>query len=313
MSSVAHCILLRDIQLCSVFQQLPTRALSILFVRLTLPCGDDRWYASDAGAWQALAPPPELPFPQAIKTALDPKPTPVFLNPFARFCLVHGLMSVAWDVKWRGTLRASALESVSRNWRASILAAYRRLRIDAATSLDLPFLTPTERGMSRTTIDLLLIAELDMLVDLTTILTFAGVDRIAARNIGPEDFATAAKSVRKFALSDEGLSAAVVAADYLRSYLTVPPDETPLFAPWAIYLATLVLWSVTSLRESPRRDTSEPADSQASLASALQPSRRRLTCDRCSASWRALDNVPTLLERQRRRASAADCLNHPRR
>ncbi|KWU45660.1 hypothetical protein RHOSPDRAFT_16107, partial [Rhodotorula sp. JG-1b] len=254
---IAHCVILRDIQLCSVFQQLPTRALSILFVRLTLPCNDDRWYAPSARAWQALPVTTELPFPHVIKSALSPTSTqghqngPVALNPFARYCLVHGLMSVAWDVKWRGTLRATALESVSRNWRASLLAAYRRIRNDVTAALELPFSTASELGMSRTTLDLLLIAELDLLADLTSILTFAGVERIAARNIGPEDFATAGKAARKFALGDDGISAAVVAADYLRTQLDSVSNVAPFFAPWAIYIATLVLWTVTALRPSP--------------------------------------------------------------
>lgn len=167
-------MILRDIQLCSVFQQLPTRALLILFVRLTLPCNDERWYAPSARAWQALPVTTEVPFPHVIKSALSPpnpaqghaQNGPVALNPFARYCLVHGLMSVAWDVKWRGTLRATALGSVSRNWRASLLAAYRRIRNDVTAALELPFLTASERGMSRTTLDLLFIAELDLLADL---------------------------------------------------------------------------------------------------------------------------------------------------
>lgn len=125
----------------------------------------------------------------------------------------------------------------------------------------------------------------------TSILTFAGVERIAARSIVPEDFATAGKATRKFALGDDGISAAVVAADYLRSQLGSVSNVTPFFAPWAIYIATvsheqclgvsqrqnalklectplqLVLWTVTALRPSPPRpatvDGSSPVNPDA--------------------------------------------------
>lgn len=65
------------------------------------------------------------------------------------------------------------------------------------------------------------------------------MERIAGRNIGPEDFATAGKAARKFALGDDGISAAVVAADYLRTQLDSVSNVAPFSAPWAIYIATV--------------------------------------------------------------------------
>lgn len=75
-------------------------------------------------------------------------------------------MSVGWDVKWRGSLRAAAIESVQRNWRGSLRDAYRQLRTDIILTVDLPFLSASERSISLTSLDLLLVAELDLLADL---------------------------------------------------------------------------------------------------------------------------------------------------
>ncbi|GAA5979578.1 hypothetical protein JCM10908_002972 [Rhodotorula pacifica] len=271
---VAHCILLRDIQLRSVFQQPPTHSFSHQFIRLTLPCNDDKWYAPSARSWQAVPSTTDVPFPHALKSAISPTSflsssfsssaatahlhlNPFAMNPFARYCLVHGLMGVACDLKGRGTLRDGMLDpvSASRTWRDSLLGAYRQIRADVNTALGLPFLTPAERIMSRSTLDLLLIAELETLVDLTSILTFAGVDRIA-RNTDPGNLATASQAVQDLALSDEGLEAAVVAAHYLRGQLSFGDSSQaskagPSFAPWSLYIATLVLWTVTALRPPP--------------------------------------------------------------
>ncbi|BGO88986.1 hypothetical protein NBRC10512_002054 [Rhodotorula toruloides] len=261
---VAFAVIMRDIELSTIFQHLPTRALSILLIRLALPSDDDRWTAASSSAWRACQATPDIPFPYAVKHALSistastaPPATPPHLNPFARYCVIHGLMSVGWDVKWRGSLRAAAIESVQRNWRGSLRDAYRQLRTDIILTVDLPFLSASERSISLTSLDLLLVAELDLLADLTSILTFAGVDRIAARTVGPEDFSLAGKAVRKWVSTDEGLQAAELAGSYLTQRLQPEILERGwtaadgMYGPWAIYIATLVVWIFGSLRPAP--------------------------------------------------------------
>ncbi|BGP29485.1 hypothetical protein JCM10296v2_001224 [Rhodotorula toruloides] len=240
-----------QIELSTIFQHLPTRALSILLVRLALPSDDDRWTAASSSAWRACQATPDIPFPYAVKHALSlstassaPPATLPHLNPFARYCVIHGLMSVGWDVKWRGSLRAAAIESVQRNWRGSLRDAYRQLRSDINLTVNLPFLSASERSISLTSLDLLLVAELDLLADLTSILTFAGVDRIATRTVGPEDFSLAGKALRKWVLTDEGSQAAELAGSYLKQRLQPEILERGwtaadgMYGAWAIYIAT---------------------------------------------------------------------------
>ena len=52
-------------------------------------------------------------------------------------------------------------------------------------------------------------------------LTFAGVMRIGSRNVGPDDFALASRSIRKWVSSRDAEDAASLAATYLSRRLTV--------------------------------------------------------------------------------------------
>ncbi|GAA6008720.1 hypothetical protein JCM10207_001697 [Rhodosporidiobolus poonsookiae] len=266
-SRLAYSVITRDIQLSSLFGQLPTRALSALLIRLSLPSSETLWSASSAASWSYQSRPQPQPFPSAVKESLSSasspstsaaplssssRPSSPHLNPFSRLIVLHGLMSIAWDVKWRGSLRAAAVESVQKNWRQSLRQAYLKLRAESEEVLELPFLTKEEEVLSWTVLDLLVVVELDLVADLTSVLTFAGVNRIAARRVGPEDFALASKTVRKWAGTDEAVEAARLAADYLRRRIT--PDVlnlgwTPargLYGPWSIYISSLVVWSFAS-------------------------------------------------------------------
>ncbi|KPV75057.1 uncharacterized protein RHOBADRAFT_53955 [Rhodotorula graminis WP1] len=254
-SRLCYAIMLRDIQLSSIFGHLPVRALSMLIIRLRTPASDALWTAPSAEAWQKQRSPSSAPFCQVFKDVLaapssssssSPPPSHEHLNPFALSTVLHGVMSLAWDVKWRGTLRADALAPLHKtlNWRGSLQSAYGRLEREVDDALDSEALTSSERTMSLSSLDLLFVAKLDLVADLTSMLTFAGVMRIGSRNVGPDDFALASRSIRKWVSSEDAVEAAGLAATYLRRRLTVTDLEQGwtfakgAWAPWSFYLAT---------------------------------------------------------------------------
>ncbi|GAA5843529.1 hypothetical protein JCM9279_000783 [Rhodotorula babjevae] len=266
-SRLCYAIMLRDIQLSSVFGHLPVRALSMLIIRLRMPASEASWVAPSAEAWAAQPATSSAPFCQVFKdvllartsspsTASSSQPEP--LCPFGLSTILHGLMSLAWDVKWRGTLRADALAPLhkSLNWRGSLQSAYGRLGREVLDTLGESILTASERTISLASLDLLFVSELELVADLTSMLTFAGVMRIGSRNVGPDDFALASRSIRKWVSSRDAEDAASLAATYLRRRLAVADLEEGwtfskgLWAPWSLYLATLTIWTFASLRRS---------------------------------------------------------------
>ena len=128
-----------QIQLCSLFQNLPTRALSVFMVRVGLPVDDASWHARSAIEWTALPAVDSPTLPELLKSTLthaydddthacddDEGPQARAMNDFSELCVLHGLMSVGWDLRFRGGLRAAAAESVLRNknWKLSLQRFY---------------------------------------------------------------------------------------------------------------------------------------------------------------------------------------------
>lgn len=165
----AHRVMDREIEQALLFNQLSSRALTMLVCRLPLPVGDDIWNAPTAAAWKAQPPLLSVSYCSAIKGVLTSSPgSHDRSNPFALSSILHGLMSVGWDLRWRGTLRADAIMPLQTeiNWHAALHKAHERVKCDLAAALELPFLTESERLLSWTSKDLLLIAQLDLLVDM---------------------------------------------------------------------------------------------------------------------------------------------------
>ncbi|GAA5916878.1 hypothetical protein JCM5296_000736 [Sporobolomyces johnsonii] len=264
---LSFAVLMRDTQLCTLFGHLPTRALSILLVRVGLPADETHWSAGSAAAWIAQPPPRELPLPQILKQEISSTNTPQYattpfpplarLNAFAQLCCLHGLLSIAWDIRWRGSLRSAAIESVQTTWRQTLERIYSQYRQRLLSMLDSPFTSSSDRVMCLTSLDVLLVGELELLMDVSAIQTFAGTERVAARTVGPEDFTVAAKYVRKWAATDEALQAVTLASEYLSRRITDADlaegwtASKGMHAAWPIHLASITIWTFATLRHAP--------------------------------------------------------------
>ncbi|GJN93337.1 hypothetical protein Rhopal_006390-T1 [Rhodotorula paludigena] len=253
-------VLMRDAQISSVFHHLPTRALSVFFDRVSLPCDDAHWHAASSAVWHSLARPLELLFPRAMTEALSRSRRQGHggnvsegvgeqdLSPHARLCVVHGLLAAAWDLRWRGALRAAAMASMEKTWRRTLQETYAQHRSEVYGEMAALSSGPgsaSTLAILLATLDILLVAELELRADIVALRTFAGAERIAARTVGPEDYASAGKRVRTWVATSDALDAASLAAEYLRLRITEADIDSGwhpsrgLYGPPSIFLASV--------------------------------------------------------------------------
>ena len=133
-----------DAQHATTFRHIP--ALSAFQIQLNLPCSDDEWSKGSPESWFQLRRRPNFkpasPFIPALKACLSPGKTPQELDAFPRFVLLHGLMSIAYDLQWKQNVLLGAENSTSSkggengigNWKDRLSAAYSSLqaRMDIA-------------------------------------------------------------------------------------------------------------------------------------------------------------------------------------
>jgi hypothetical protein len=125
-----------DITHAAIFRHSPT--LSAFQVQLALPSDEDEWNAFTSKTWsmihQAAYPPPQ--FLTALKASLIASSTPPNLSPFARVSVLHGLMSVAFDLQWRDHFMTglSTPDDATKDWKETISAGYNcwKARLDEA-------------------------------------------------------------------------------------------------------------------------------------------------------------------------------------
>lgn len=119
-----------DAQHATIFRHIP--ALSSFQIHLQLPCDDDEWEAKTAAEWSTIrqskrCEPPN--FIAALKASLTPDhatSAPLRDNGFKQFVLLHGLMSVAYDLQWKQQALLAApdtSESIS-NWKERLMISY---------------------------------------------------------------------------------------------------------------------------------------------------------------------------------------------
>lgn len=92
-----------DVQHAVLFCQ--SLCMSAFELRSNLPCNQQLWEADSAELWQRLREKQKSPplFLSLIKAYLTPggSSSPRNLNALSRILLLHGLMSISWDMKRR--------------------------------------------------------------------------------------------------------------------------------------------------------------------------------------------------------------------
>ncbi|KAI1860064.1 hypothetical protein JX265_009988 [Neoarthrinium moseri] len=104
--------------------------MSAFELRLSMPCGQALWEAEDESDWErrmTSEKQPELSFLAALKTYLiEPNNArPRNFNALSRILLLHGLMSISWDMERRDQTALGAASFVDGvNWRHRLGDAY---------------------------------------------------------------------------------------------------------------------------------------------------------------------------------------------
>lgn len=116
--------------------------MSSFELRVDLPCPQNIWEAQDSASWASAwrCTPTALlgtPYLVALKSYLSPStPRPAAMDSISRILLLHGLMSVAWDMQRRDQT-ALGLESATngayQGWKRMIQVAYDTWQFDFET------------------------------------------------------------------------------------------------------------------------------------------------------------------------------------
>ncbi|TKY87615.1 hypothetical protein EX895_003196 [Sporisorium graminicola] len=219
-----------DAQHATIFRHIPS--LSAFQIQLHLPCSDDEWNKTTPEAWYRLRKrtgyKPPGPFIPALKACLSPAKTPQELDAFPRFVLLHGLMSIAYDLQWKQNVLLGAEvspggskggDSGIGNWKDRLSAAYSSLQ----ARMDIAYIKADEesstRLIHRATPSLVTAAQIALFADIVDIQIYAGLPSVLGRFIDRATFNASRRSVKEWARTSDGRTAVWYAVNFLRTSL----------------------------------------------------------------------------------------------
>ncbi|SPO25298.1 related to C2H2 zinc finger protein [Ustilago trichophora] len=219
-----------DAQHATIFRHIPS--LSAFQIQLHLPCSDDEWNKATPEAWfrhrKRTGYKPPGPFIPALKACLSPAKTPQELDAFPRFVLLHGLMSIAYDLQWKQNVLLGAESSPGGskggdngigNWKDRLSAAYSSLQ----ARMDIAYIKADEesstRLIHRATPSLVTAAQIALFADIIDIQIYAGLPSVLGRFIDRATFNASRRSVKDWARTSDGRTAVWYAVNFLRTSL----------------------------------------------------------------------------------------------
>jgi hypothetical protein len=250
--------------------------LSAFELRSSLPCDQALWEAGSAERWHQLRQkqPASPLFLSCLKVYLHPNAVtvPKNLNALSRSILLHGLMSVAWDMQRRDQTSLGVVEANPLgNWQARLAASYNTWYKDYEafcsnyTSL-LPspdhFLAKEFHAIRAATLSLYHSAHILLHTPFLDLQIYAGTRHILGRPVARHDYARSQRVVKKWVAENlqEASKAVWHAASLVADGVDILDGENGTndvgggrlwHHPWAIYLGTLVVWGVWYARPAP--------------------------------------------------------------
>jgi len=232
-------------------------------LKLCLPWDSTLWEAETAEEWHSASlthqsPPSYL---SILKSYINPdtEPRPQNLNEFSRVLMLHGLMSVAWDLNRRDqTSLGLAISPSNQSWQSRISRSYDAWSSDftAYTTSTLTSLSsdPTAKSLFQQFITANLAiyhaAHIILHVEIIDLQIYAGASHIIGRPVSKTDRERSRQRIERWANAKDGqMSAAKAmshAAQILRDGIRKLDnwDAGDMFHyPWCLYLATLTCWT----------------------------------------------------------------------
>ncbi|KAM5355164.1 hypothetical protein ACJ41O_001810 [Fusarium nematophilum] len=251
--------------------------MSSFELRVPLPCSQSLWEAPTASEWKSHAPSftPEPQFLTTLKSYLTPSsPRPSRLNCLSRVLILHGLMSIFWDMQRRDQTSLGVIPGAGTDgletWRDRIARAYDLWKTDfdlhcMAVALCHQTQDPTgsDSSMKDTRQEFAVFstsysaiyhaAQVLLNAEFLDLQIYAGARHILSRPVQRGDYVRSERVVKAWATVDPSaakIQPAVKAAWHAASLLRDASrnlddfDAMGLFhVPWCLYLATLTCWA----------------------------------------------------------------------
>lgn len=229
---------------------------------LTLPWDPVLWEADTAQKWFTAyrllpAAPQYLPILKAYTNLSAELTIPEHLNALSRVLILHGLMSISWDLSRRSqtSLGLSISASHSQSWQSMMSACYGRWRIDfdvyTAAVLNALSFSPLHRSKFQrfTTANLAIYHTVQLIlnVDIIDLQIISGAKHIIGRPVTVPDRTRSKRRIREWVEADGGRKAsraswyaAWLLRDGIRKLENFNADEM-FHYPWCLYLSSLML------------------------------------------------------------------------
>ncbi|KAL5114757.1 hypothetical protein ACEQ8H_007374 [Pleosporales sp. CAS-2024a] len=250
--------------------------MSAFELRSNLPCDQSLWEADSAETWHQLRQkqPPTPLFLSCLKMYLHPNAAtvPNNLNALSRLLVLHGLMSVAWDMQRRDQTSLGVIDTHPLgNWQARLAKSYTAWHkdYDAFCAQYMARLPLTDGALAKefqvlraATLALYHSAHILLHTPFLDLQIYAGARHILGRPVARNDYARSQRVVKKWVAENlqEASKAVWHAAALVADGVEILDGELGSsdvcggrlwHHPWAIYLGTLVVWGVWYARPAP--------------------------------------------------------------
>ncbi|KAI6710151.1 hypothetical protein JHW43_007332 [Diplocarpon mali] len=269
-----------DTQHAVLFSQ--SLCMSAAELKLALPWNDALWEAETAEEWARInsTEQPQPQFLSVMKQYINPRPGASMwpINAFSRVLMLHGLMSIAWDLNRRDqTSLGVAIAGQEEPWQARIARSYDAWKTDfdiysKQTLLYLSSHPSPKSDFQRFCVTHLAIydaAYIALHVEINDLQIYAGASHIVGRPVTSSDRARSRQRIetwaapRSLAAAQAGSHAARILRDGLRKLQDWDSGDY-FHYPWCLYLATLTCWAfqTCSRGEEERAGGPESADEE---------------------------------------------------
>ncbi|KAK9473255.1 fungal-specific transcription factor domain-containing protein [Dipodascopsis tothii] len=256
-----------DIQHAELFGHTPSLYAHELY--LDLPCDDGFWNAEDADTWSQLMKLSYKKMPSffsSLKLIMSHGWNKLRLNPFGRYIVLHGLLSISWNMRQKGIitmkmgtttpshsaastsiagLRSKADSDEVTSWSHSVYKAFEtwKLAFDLSeaenpSTSGIPFILASS-SLHRLGI-------IRLYTDVLQLHAYAGVPSVLGRPIRPADYEQVQQSIKSWTKTVGSAisvwhASRLVSGAFLGQYSA--DSDVVLHRPWCLYVGCLVLWA----------------------------------------------------------------------